>query len=112
MLFLFGRGTTVIETYPLNDIPCTLCGTLGSLLLTVYSRYLHFFWIPVIPLGKASVSKCTHCQQLLPESQMPAAYRTAAQELKQRAHLPVTNYLVLALAAGFIVFSLLLSVFR
>ncbi|GAB3635629.1 hypothetical protein GCM10027422_12190 [Hymenobacter arcticus] len=98
MLFLFGRGTTVIGSYPLAGIKCGYCGTLNSLLLTIYSRYLHFFWIPVIPLGKDSVSECTHCQQVLKESQMPAAYRQEAATLKQQAKLPVSNYLVLAIA--------------
>ncbi len=99
MFFLFGIGTTIIGTYPLAGIACGYCGTLNSLRLSIYSRYLHFFWIPVIPIGKASVSQCAHCQQVLKENQMPAAYRQQAAALTQQAKLPVSNYLVLTLIA-------------
>lgn len=98
MLFFFGLGTTIIGSYPLAGVACGYCGTLNSLLLTIYSRYLHFFWVPVIPIGKACVSECTHCKQVLKENQMPTAYRQAAATLKQQAKLPVSNYLVLAIA--------------
>jgi hypothetical protein len=112
MLFFFGLGTTIIGSYPLAGIACGYCGTLHSLLLTIYSRYLHVFWIPVIPIGKASVSQCAHCQQVLKESQMPPAYRQEATSLKQQAKLPVTNYLVLALLGVVVAFSLVASLFR
>lgn len=98
MLFFFGLGTTIIGSYPLAGVACGYCGTLNSLLLNIYSRYLHFFWVPVIPIGKACVSECTHCQQVLKENQMPAVYRQQAAVLKQQAKLPVSNYLVLAIA--------------
>lgn len=98
MLFFFGLGTTSIGSYPLAGVACGYCGTLNSLLLTIYSRYLHFFWVPVIPTGKSCVSECTHCKQVLKENQLPAAYRQQAAALMQQAKLPVSNYLVLAIA--------------
>ncbi|WP_223652960.1 zinc-ribbon domain-containing protein [Hymenobacter psoromatis] len=100
MLFFFGIGTTTISTQRLEGLACHYCGTLGALLLTIYSRYLHLFWIPVIPLGKQSLTQCTHCQQQLREGQMPPAYRQAADQQKQRARLPISNYLVLAIMGG------------
>lgn len=112
MLFFFGLGTSIIGSYPLAGVSCGYCGTLNSLLLTIYSRYLHVFWIPVIPLGKSSVSQCEHCQQVLKEAQMPAAYRQEAATLKQQAKLPVSNYLVLALLGAVVAFSFVASLFR
>ena len=112
MLFFFGLGTTIIGSYPLAGVPCGYCGTLGSLLLTIYSRYIHVFWVPVIPIGKASVSKCAHCQQVLEQRQMPASYRQEAQQLMQQARLPLTNYLVLALLGVVIAFSFVASLFK
>lgn len=112
MLFFFGLGTTIIGSYPLAGISCGYCGTLNSLLLTIYSRYVHFFWIPVIPIGKASVSQCAHCQQVLKEAQMPPSYRQQANTLQQGARLPVTNYLVLALLGGVVVISLVANAFK
>ncbi|MGI4760314.1 MAG: hypothetical protein ACRYF0_06385 [Janthinobacterium lividum] len=112
MLFFFGLGTSIIGSYPLRGVACGYCGTLGAVLLTIYSRYLHVFWLPVIPLGKASVSKCAHCQQVLEERQMPPAYRQAADALKRQAKLPFTNYAVLALLGVVVAFSFLMSLFK
>ena len=96
MLFFFGTGTSTIGSYPLTGVSCINCGTRDSVAVTVYSRYLHLFWIPLIPLGKNSVSACGHCQQVLRAAQMPPAYQAPALALQQRARLPVTNYLALA----------------
>lgn len=96
MIFFFGTGTSVISSFELTGISCINCGTRNSVFITIYSRYLHLFWIPVLPMGKNSVSKCGHCQQVLEAKQMPPAYREQALEAQQQARIPVTNYLVLA----------------
>ena len=111
MLFFFGIGTSVISSYPLTGIPCVNCGQ-TSVGVAIYSRYLHLFWIPIIPLGKRSVSQCANCKQALSEAQMPAAYRQEVSVFKQQAKLPITNYIVLALLGAVVVFSLIASLFR
>jgi hypothetical protein len=96
MLFFFGTGTSLINSFELAGVSCVNCGTRNSVVITVYSRYLHLFWLPVLPLGKSSVSKCRHCQQVFEAKQMPPAYREPALEAQQQARIPVTNYLALA----------------
>lgn len=97
MIFFFGTGTSIISSFELAGVSCVNCGTRNSVFITVYSRYLHLFWIPVLPMGKNSMSKCGHCQQVLEAKQMPAAYREPALEAQQQARLPVTNYLAPAI---------------
>jgi hypothetical protein len=97
MIFFFGTGTSIISSFELVGVSCVNCGTRNSVFLTVYSRYLHLFWIPVLPMGKNSVSKCGHCQQVFEAKQMPPAYREPALEAQQQARIPVTNYLALAI---------------
>ncbi|TVT41560.1 zinc-ribbon domain-containing protein [Hymenobacter setariae] len=96
MIFFFGTGTSIISNFELVGVSCVNCGTRNSVFVTVYSRYLHLFWIPVLPMGKSSVSKCGHCQQVFEAKQMPPAYREPALEAQQQARIPVTNYLALA----------------
>jgi len=111
MLFFFGLGTSVISSHPLTGVPCVNCGQ-TSVGVTIYSRYLHLFWIPVIPLGKRSMSQCANCKQALTESEMPPAYLQQVSAFKQQAKLPITNYIVLALLGVVVAFSLVASLFR
>jgi hypothetical protein len=97
MLFFFGLGQTRITTTALPGVACIHCGTPGSVTATVFSRYFHFFWIPVIPLGKFSLTQCGHCKQVLDKKEMPAAYQAPVAAAQSQARLPVTNYLVLIL---------------
>ncbi len=99
MLFLFGKRSSqlVVESLPL-DIACAYCGTRGSLTGVVFADYLHFFWIPVLPLGKSCVTVCGHCKQTLSgQFQMPPAYRPAVRELEKQAKTPFWHFGVLAL---------------
>ncbi|UOQ71186.1 zinc ribbon domain-containing protein [Hymenobacter cellulosilyticus] len=97
MLFFFGLGQTRITTTALSGVTCTHCHTPDSLTATVFSRYFHFFWIPVIPIGKFSLTQCGHCKQVLEKKEMPAAYQAPVAAVQSQAKLPVTNYLVLIL---------------
>jgi hypothetical protein len=111
MLFFFGLGTSVISSHPLTGVPCINCGQ-TNVGVAIYSRYLHVFWIPVIPLGKRSVSQCANCKQSLSESEMPPAYRQEVSVFKQQAKLPLSNYFVLGLFGAAVVFSLVASLFK
>jgi len=111
MLFFFGIGTSVISSHPLAGVPCGNCGN-TSVGVAIYSRYLYVFWIPVIPLGKCSVSQCAHCKQALNESEMPPAYLQKVSLFKQQAKLPVSNYIVLALLGVVVAFSFVASLFK
>lgn len=81
----------------LPGLACAHCGTVGALSSTIFSRYLHLFWIPVLPIGKTSVTVCQHCQQTLREREMPAAYRAPVQALQAQARTPFSNYALLLL---------------
>jgi hypothetical protein len=111
MLFLVGTGTSAISSHPLTGIPCVNCGA-TSVGVAIFSRYLHLFWIPIIPLGKRSVSQCANCKQALSENEMPPAYRQQVSVFKEQAKLPVTNYLVLALLGVVAAFSFVASLFK
>lgn len=111
MLFFYGTGTSNAGTYPLPGLTCVNCGTAGSLSEVVFSRYAHFFWIPLFPFGKRAVTVCAHCKQALDEKQWPAAYRQPALEAKKLGRAPLTNYIGLMLLALPVAFVLLGGVF-
>ncbi|TGE24127.1 hypothetical protein E5K00_02620 [Hymenobacter aquaticus] len=112
MLFFFGLGQTRITTSPLAGVSCAYCGTPDAVTATVFSRYFHVFWIPVIPLGKFSLTQCGHCKQVLEKKEMPAAYQAPVAALQSSARLPITNYLVLLLMGALVLFMVGVGLFR
>lgn len=112
MLFLFGTRSTTVATSPLPDLACAHCHTPEALLCTVVSRYIHLFWIPVLPIGKASATVCMHCKQVLIPSQMPAYYRGPVQALQQQARTPLAHFWLLATFGVITIYGLVAGLFR
>ncbi|MCB2379478.1 zinc ribbon domain-containing protein [Hymenobacter sp. BT635] len=111
MLFFFGLGRTRITTTPLAGVACAYCSAPNSVTATVFSRYFHVFWIPVIPLGKFSLTQCGHCKQVLEQKEMPAAYQAPVAAIQQQVRLPLTNYLALILLGAGVLFMLGVGLF-
>ncbi|HLK98523.1 MAG TPA: zinc-ribbon domain-containing protein [Hymenobacter sp.] len=107
MLFFFGTGTSHITTVPLPGLVCAHCGNSDTITSTVTSRYLHIFWIPLLPIGKSSATVCHHCKQVLTSLyQMPTTYREPVQAIQKLARVPLTNYalsLLFGVGVAFIV---------
>ncbi|UOG73007.1 hypothetical protein MTX78_12815 [Hymenobacter tibetensis] len=104
MLFFFGTGNTRVATVPLPGLACVHCGTTDSLTSTVFSRYVHLFWIPAFPIGKTSVTVCAHCKQTLTTREMPVAYQAPVRAIQAQARTPLTNFILLMLLGAAIVF--------
>jgi hypothetical protein len=68
------------------------------------SRYVHFFWIPVFPIGKTSATVCHHCKQVLSPHEMPATYRAPVQAIQSQARTPLTNFALLLLFGAGVAF--------
>ncbi len=63
MIFFFGTRASKIKEHQLRNTTCSHCSTANSFTVTTYSRYFHFFWIPIVPLFKSSVAVCGHCKK-------------------------------------------------
>lgn len=111
MLFLFGIRSTTVATVPLPDLACAYCHTPDSLLCVVVSRYLHVFWIPILPVGKSGATVCKHCKQVLTSGQMPASYRGPVQALEQQARTPLAHFWFLALFGLMTVYGIVAGMF-
>ena len=111
MFFLFGTRNAVVATAPLPGLACANCHTPDSLTCTVFSRYMHLFWIPAFPIGKSSMTVCQHCKQALTVGEMPASYRAPVQAVQQQAKTPLTHFALLLLFGAVVVFGLVMSMF-
>ncbi len=63
MIFFFGTRASKIKERQLRNISCPYCNTANSFTVSTYSRYFHFFWIPIVPLFKSSIAECGHCKK-------------------------------------------------
>ncbi|WP_291870904.1 zinc-ribbon domain-containing protein [Maribacter sp.] len=63
MLFFFGSRSSKIGDRKIRKTTCTHCQTKDSFVVSTFSKYFHFFWIPIIPLFKTHVAECSHCKK-------------------------------------------------
>lgn len=63
MLFFFGTRASKIKERKLKRTTCPYCQTQDSFVVSTFSKYFHFFWIPIIPLFKTHIAECTHCKK-------------------------------------------------
>ncbi len=63
MIFFFGTRASKIKERKLKGTTCPYCQTQDSFTLSSFSKYFHFFWIPIIPLFKTHIAECSHCKK-------------------------------------------------
>lgn len=112
MLFFYGVRNAAIATAPLPGVACAHCQVAGKLSCTVFSRYVHFFWIPVFPIGKTSATACQHCKQVLTPREMPPAYQSPVRAVQQATGTPLTHFALLVLLGAVMVLGFGISLFR
>ncbi len=71
MIVVGGVRSFRLKTVQVTGISCKNCQAISSLYLSFFQNYLHFFWIPVFPVGKECISVCTECKQTLKGKQLP-----------------------------------------
>lgn len=79
MIFFFGSRATKIKERQLKRTVCPYCSTQDSFKVSTYSKYFHFFWIPIIPLFKKNVAECTHCKKSYAEGQFTPEMRQSLE---------------------------------
>ena len=100
-MIIYGSKATSIATEFISD-PCSNCGTTNSMLLNVFQKYAHIFWIPFFAINKTAVAQCSHCKQVLAKNQFPANLQIRYQALKSGAKTPLWTFAGLPLLALFI----------
>ena len=102
MFIFFGSKTKVIQGQHVEGDACSSCGhnqfgTFGLM------RYLHIFWIPVIPVSKKAGMQCTHCKKTLEGKELPKALSSKIKKVV------FTKKNTAPMFAGVIIFVLLIT---
>lgn len=110
-MIIYGTRASHLLTEPVQEVACAACGTENGLRASIFGRYAHIYWIPLLPIGKVSASECGHCRQVLEGKHMPAALKEQVMQLKPRAKTPVWHFAGLLLFAIAVVVGLITSHF-
>lgn len=85
MLFFFGTRSSHLRTVRLDEnTECPSCNSRNSFDISTFGTYIHFFWIPVLPISKSTVAECSHCKKTYREKELPESIKEklkASQEL-------------------------------
>ena len=79
MLFFFGNRASKIKDRKIRKTVCPYCATQDSFTVSTFSKYFHFFWIPIIPLFKTHVAECSHCKKTYAKHEFSPEMNAALQ---------------------------------
>ncbi|SMD42886.1 hypothetical protein SAMN00777080_1453 [Aquiflexum balticum DSM 16537] len=87
-MIIFGSKATQVASETINE-KCASCGTPNSIQMTVFQKYAHVFWIPSFPMGKTSITQCSHCKQVLEKKEFSRNLNTNYEILKSKSKTPI-----------------------
>ncbi|MFK7814491.1 MAG: zinc-ribbon domain-containing protein, partial [Maribacter sp.] len=79
MLFFFGTRASKIKERKIRKTTCPYCQTQDSFNISTFSKYFHFFWIPIIPLFKTNIAECEHCKKSYAQHEFTSEMNMALQ---------------------------------
>lgn len=103
-MIVYGTKAVHLKTENLKSISCPSCGTQGSLVLSIFRKHAHVFWIPLFPIGKTGVSQCQHCKNVLERKEMPENIKNDYYRIANESKGPIWQFAGLGLIAALFVF--------
>jgi hypothetical protein len=103
-MIIYGTRASHLMSVQLPNETCPNCNTKGSMVMSVYNRYAHIFWLPTFPVGRKGGSQCANCQQVLEPKQMPTFLKLQYDQLLAQTKIPIWSWSGLALIVGLIAF--------
>ena len=111
-MIIFGTRSGKLKSPQTKADDCNYCQTKDSVWYYFFQRYIHIFWIPVIPIGKTGSSVCGHCKQVLSANEMPENQKQEFLNIKKDLKTPFGYKIVLILLAGLIALPFLIGFFN
>ena len=96
-MIVLGVKVTPLKSVPLAKEFCPNCKAEGSLVISVFCKYILIFFIPTIPLGKTGVSICIRCNQTFEKNEMPGFLRLQYEQESYTTKVPLWTWSGLAL---------------
>ncbi|WP_426060245.1 hypothetical protein [Hymenobacter sp. B1770] len=108
-MIVYGTNGAHVRTTLLPGVNCPSCAAAETLQLSLFSRYVHIYWVPVLPYSKPVVAQCGHCQRAWEGKELPAEVQESARGFKKETRAPLWHWSGLALIAIFIAWAVVAS---
>jgi hypothetical protein len=59
-MMIIGHKSVAIRDGKIRNIVCPHCAENTAMQYTAFSKYVHFYWIPVVPVQKIKILECEH----------------------------------------------------
>lgn len=92
-MIIFGSRGSKIADLTINGTTCSHCGQQDTQKVSVFGRYFHIFWIPILPIGKKVFSECTHCKKTIEENDFSPELKQQYQALAAQVKRPIWHSL-------------------
>ncbi len=92
VMIIYGIGKTHLGHAILENEICENCKEKQSLILNVFGKHIHIFWIPLFPISKKVYSQCSHCKKVLEYEEMPKTIKMKCEILKKKAKFEIWQY--------------------
>ncbi|MCC3159034.1 hypothetical protein LJ737_17455 [Hymenobacter sp. 15J16-1T3B] len=83
-MIIYGTNGSHVRTEPLPGASCPACRTANEMQVSVFSRYVHIYWVPLLPYGKPAVAQCQRCQADWELKQLPPEAEALKQAVRAR----------------------------
>ena len=108
MIIFYGWKSKTLKQTPLEKVACSHCGHEHTH-LTIFSKYVHIFWVPFFPYGKNATVSCSNCGHVAEEKNMAPEFLETVKKLKHAVPTPKYLFAGLGLAvifSGFMFFQI------
>jgi len=75
MFFTYGTTSKHLKTNSVKNIACPQCATDSEMKYSVYGRYIHVFWIPVVAIKQKVFVECQHCYKTFEFKELPESFK-------------------------------------
>lgn len=111
-MIIFGVRSGRLKNLKSQTYDCGYCKTDKSVHFYYFQKYIHIFWIPVIPIGKTGSSVCSHCKQVQTVNEMPEVQKQKFLEEKAELKTPLGYKIVLFIILGLLALPLILGIYH
>ncbi len=92
-MIIFGSRGSKIGELNIQGTTCSHCGQKDTQRISVFGKYFHIFWIPILAIGKKAYSECTHCKKTIEEDAFTPELKTQYQAQAANVKRPIWHSL-------------------
>ncbi|WP_153799810.1 zinc-ribbon domain-containing protein [Foetidibacter luteolus] len=101
MIIYGGRASEITQKTLTGK--CPNCEKENAVRVHFFQKYVHVFWVPLIPVEKTAVSQCSSCKQVLKEKEMPDSLKVACSKVKNEIKTPLWTFAGFAVIGSIII---------